>query len=66
VRSTLRAVPAKGSCPLFANKVVNGCSDLLVAVFGDRGRRARAAVGVAALPSGASVEVDMIVEIVDR
>ena len=47
-------------------KVVNGCSDLLVAVFGDRGRHARAAIGVAALPSGASVEVDMIVEIVDR
>jgi enamine deaminase RidA (YjgF/YER057c/UK114 family) len=48
-------------------KVVNGCSDLLVAVFGDRGRRARAAIGVAALPSsGASVKVDMIVEIVDR
>jgi enamine deaminase RidA (YjgF/YER057c/UK114 family) len=47
-------------------KVVNGCSDLLVAMFGDRGRHARAAVGVAALPSGASVEVDMIVEIVDR
>jgi enamine deaminase RidA (YjgF/YER057c/UK114 family) len=47
-------------------KVVNGCSDLLVAVFGDRGRHARAAVGVAALPAGASVEVDMIVEVVDR
>jgi enamine deaminase RidA (YjgF/YER057c/UK114 family) len=46
--------------------VINGCSDVLVAVFGDRGRHARAAVGVAALPLGASVEVDMIVEIMDR
>lgn len=47
-------------------KVVNGCSDLLVAVFRERGRHARAAVGVAALPMGAIVEVEMIVEVADR
>ena len=46
-------------------KVLNGCSDLLVAVFGERGRHARAAVGVNALPAGAVVEVEMIVEIAD-
>ena len=46
-------------------KAINGCSDLLVAVFGDKGRHARAAVGVAALPAGAAVEVDMIVEVAD-
>jgi enamine deaminase RidA (YjgF/YER057c/UK114 family) len=43
--------------------VVNGASDLMVAVFGDRGRHARTAVGVAALPRGVAVEVDAVVEI---
>lgn len=43
--------------------VINGASDLLVEVFGEAGRHARAAVGVFALPLGASVEVDMIVEV---
>lgn len=45
--------------------VINGCSDLLVAVFGDSGRHARAAVGVASLPFGAAVEIELTVEIVD-
>lgn len=44
-------------------KVMNGCSDLLVAVFGDRGRHARAALGVNSLPLGALVEVEMVVEV---
>lgn len=44
-------------------KVINGASDLLVAVFGEAGKHARAAVGVNALPAGAPVEVEMIVEI---
>lgn len=44
-------------------KVVNGCSDLLVEVFGDKGRHARSAVGVANLPFGCAVEVEAIVEI---
>jgi enamine deaminase RidA (YjgF/YER057c/UK114 family) len=43
--------------------VVNGASDLLVEVFGDKGRHARAAVGVASLPKNASVEVELIVQI---
>jgi enamine deaminase RidA (YjgF/YER057c/UK114 family) len=43
-------------------QVANGASDLLVAVFGDAGRHARAAVGVASLPRGASVEIDAVVE----
>jgi enamine deaminase RidA (YjgF/YER057c/UK114 family) len=43
--------------------VINGCSDLLVAVFGERGKHARAALGVASLPLGAVVEIEMIVEI---
>jgi enamine deaminase RidA (YjgF/YER057c/UK114 family) len=45
--------------------VINGFSDLIVAVFGDRGRHARAAVGMASLPRGQSVEIEMIVEIRD-
>ena len=43
--------------------VVNGCSDLLVEVFGDLGRHARSAVGLATLPGGVAVEVEMIVEV---
>ncbi len=43
--------------------VMNGCSDLLVEVFGDRGRHARAAVGMASLPFGIPVEIEMIVEV---
>jgi enamine deaminase RidA (YjgF/YER057c/UK114 family) len=44
-------------------KVVNGASDLMVEVLGDRGRHARSAVGVAALPFGVAVEVEAIFEI---
>jgi len=43
--------------------VMNGCSDLLVAVFGDAGRHARAALGTNALPLGAAVEVELVAEI---
>jgi enamine deaminase RidA (YjgF/YER057c/UK114 family) len=42
-------------------KVINGCSDLLVEVFGEAGRHVRAAVGVSALPRNALVEVQMVV-----
>jgi enamine deaminase RidA (YjgF/YER057c/UK114 family) len=44
-------------------KVINGCSDLMVQVFGDAGRHARAAVGVYRLPLGYAVEVDAVVEV---
>ena len=43
--------------------VINGCSDLMVEVFGEAGKHARAAVGVYQLPLGFAVEVDAIVEI---
>jgi len=43
-------------------KVVNGASDLMVDVFGDKGRHARAAVGVNTLPLGVAVEIDAIIE----
>jgi enamine deaminase RidA (YjgF/YER057c/UK114 family) len=45
------------------SQVMNGCSDLLVSVFGDKGKHARAAIGVASLPLGAVVEIEMIVEL---
>ena len=44
-------------------KVVNGCSDLLVEVFGDKGKHTRAAVGMNSLPSNIAVEIDMIVQV---
>ena len=44
-------------------KVINGASDLLVAVLGDKGRHARAAVSAAALPLGVAVEIEGIFEI---
>ncbi len=44
-------------------KVVNGASDLMIEVFGDKGRHARLAVGTAALPLGVAVEVDAVFEI---
>jgi enamine deaminase RidA (YjgF/YER057c/UK114 family) len=51
--------PAFGDQP----KVVNGASDLMVEVLGDKGRHARSAVGVAALPFNVGVEVEAILEI---
>ncbi len=44
-------------------KVINGASDLMIEVFGDKGRHARAAVGVPSLPLGAAVEIDAMIEI---
>ena len=44
-------------------QVVNGASDLMVELFGDAGRHARAAVGVSSLPGGVAVEVEAIAEI---
>ena len=44
-------------------KVINGCSDLMVEVFGDAGRHARSAVGVYRLPLNFAVEIDAIIEV---
>jgi enamine deaminase RidA (YjgF/YER057c/UK114 family) len=44
-------------------KVINGCSDLMVAVFGEKGRHARAAMGVVALPQNIAVEIEMVIEV---
>lgn len=46
-------------------EIANGASDLMLEVFGDAGRHARAAVGVPALPRGAAVEVDAVIAVSD-
>jgi enamine deaminase RidA (YjgF/YER057c/UK114 family) len=46
-------------------QVINGCSDLLVAVFGESGRHARVAAGMSSLPLDAVVEIEMVVEVRD-
>ena len=53
------------STPDFTDQpaVANGASDLLVELFGESGKHARAAVGVASLPLGASVEVELVLEV---
>ncbi len=55
----VNAVPEYGEQP----KVINGCSDLFVEVFGDKGRHARSAIGVGSLPNGVTVEIEAIVEV---
>jgi len=44
-------------------KVINGCSDLLVSVFGEKGKHARSAVGMNSLPMNIAVEIEMVVEV---
>jgi len=44
-------------------KVINGCSDLFVAVLGDKGRHARSAVGMGSLPGGMTVEIEAILRV---
>ncbi len=46
-------------------KVINGASDLIVEIFGDKGKHARSAVGMNALPMNIAVEIEMIVEVED-
>lgn len=59
VLGMVNAVPAFGDQP----KVINGCSDLFVEVFGERGKHARSAVGVGSLPNNIPVEIECIVEV---
>ena len=65
VRSILTVNGYVNSVPGFADspKVINGASDLLLAVFGEPGRHVRAAIGVSGLPRNAVVELQMTVEI---
>ena len=61
VLGMVNAMPDFGHQP----EVINGCSDLFVEVFGERGRHARSAVGMGSLPRGIPVEVEVIVEVED-
>ncbi len=65
VRRVLRLGGFVNCTPEFTEmpQVVNGASDLMVAVFGDAGKHARAAVGVSSLPLGVAVEVEAMFEI---
>ena len=65
VTRVVKVVGFVASAPGFTGQpgVVNGASELLTEVFGDAGAHARSAVGVAELPLGAPVEVEMIVEV---
>lgn len=65
VRRIVKVLGMVNSAPDFPDhpKVMNGFSDLMVAVFGERGRHARSSVGVAALPGDMAVEIEMIVEV---
>ena len=45
--------------------VANGCSDLMVEVFGDKGKHARSAVGMGSLPNNIPIEIEVIVEVAD-
>jgi len=65
VRRVVKVVGFVASAPGFSGQpaVVNGASELLGAVFGPAGQHARSAVGVAALPLGAPVEVELVVEV---
>ncbi|MDA0352035.1 MAG: RidA family protein [Chloroflexi bacterium] len=61
VLGMVNAAPDFGDQP----KVINGCSDLFIEVFGDKGRHARSAVGMGSLPNQISVEIECIVEVSD-
>jgi enamine deaminase RidA (YjgF/YER057c/UK114 family) len=59
VLGMVNAAPEFGDQP----KVINGCSDLFVEVFGEKGRHARSAVGMGSLPGGITVEIEAIAEV---
>lgn len=65
VAGVVKVVGFVASAPGFTGQpgVINGASELLGAVFGEAGRHARSAVGVAELPLGAPVEVELVVEL---
>jgi enamine deaminase RidA (YjgF/YER057c/UK114 family) len=65
VRRVVKLLGMVNGTPEFTEQpqVINGASDLLITIFGDRGRHARSAVGMASLPFNIAVEIEMIVEI---
>lgn len=67
VRRVVKLLGMVNAAPDFEQhpKVINGCSDLLVEVFGDAGRHARSAVGFGSLPDNITVEIEAIIAISD-
>lgn len=67
VRRVVKVLGMVNATPDFMQhtEVINGCSDLLVEVFGDAGRHARSAVGVGSLPRGFAVEIEAVVSLKD-
>lgn len=67
IERIVKAVCFVNSAPDFTDqaKVANGATDLFAALFGDKGTPARSAVGMASLPDGASVELELVVKIKD-
>jgi enamine deaminase RidA (YjgF/YER057c/UK114 family) len=65
VKRVVKVLGMVNSTPDFVEQpaVINGFSDLIVEVFGERGKHARAAVGMTSLPRGQAVEIEMIVEV---
>jgi enamine deaminase RidA (YjgF/YER057c/UK114 family) len=65
VKRIVRVTGFINSAPGFTDqpKVLNGASDLLVEIFGERGKHSRLAIGTSELPLGAPLEIDMVVEI---
>ncbi len=65
VRRVVKVLGMVNATPEFTEhpKVINGCSDLFVQVFGERGQHARSAVGMGSLPGGITVEIETIVEV---
>jgi enamine deaminase RidA (YjgF/YER057c/UK114 family) len=65
VKRVVKVTGFVNSTPEFTDQpqVINGASDLLVQVFGDAGKHARAAVGVSSLPRGVAAEVEAVVEV---
>jgi enamine deaminase RidA (YjgF/YER057c/UK114 family) len=65
VKRVVKLVGFVNSTPEFTDQpeVINGCSDLMVEVFGERGRHARSAVGAPVLPRGVAVEIEAIFEV---
>ena len=65
VKRVVKVLGMVNAVPEFEDqpKVINGCSDLFVEVFGERGKHARSAVGMGSLPMGIPVEIECIVEV---
>ena len=67
IKQIVRVVGYVASVPTFTQQpaVINGSSELLLEIFGENGKHARSAVGMAVLPLNASVEIELTIEVID-